>query len=166
MAEAEQDNQFHSTHSVGDKTRPLTTNRDIVGSLAHQAVEYCFEQTRFLYNSTRKVRRLHGDDFDIQYEDDFIDVKGTCKDFNEKWFFNNNFLVLEQQVASIATKKITHFCFVEIDKEFKIARVFGVINVPEFCRISERVQLKYNNYSIKARQLTPFKSYAYRTWER
>lgn len=147
-----------TTRSNGEVVR-----QDLVGSIAHQAVEIAFERLNLQFTSTRTVAYKGGDAFDIVYEEDFIDVKGTARKFNEKYFYNESFLVYQKQLDDPKIEKITHFCFVSVDFEGAKAYVFGVISLSEFMRKSTERQLQYMNREIKAYQLKPFRKYAFRT---
>lgn len=136
--------------------------RDYIGSLAHQAVEHAFYNLNLPYYSTRKEMYQGGDSLDIQYEEDKIDVKGTEKEFNEKYFYNEQFLVFQHQLDNPKIELLTHFIFVTIDPDYQTARIYGAITLNDFLKESKEVNLMYKNKGIKAYQLTPFRKYVYR----
>lgn len=139
--------------SIGQKTRNATEKRDITGSLAHQAVEIKFKELGYPFESYRLERRTFGDRGDIKYENDLIDVKGTNN------VYCNQFLVFDKELESIESKGITHFCFVHIDYENKVANIHGVISFDDFMEKSYPVKLTWENHAIKSNQLKPFISY-------
>jgi len=143
--------------SIGQKTRNATENRDITGSLAHQAVEIKFKELGYPFESYRLERRTFGDRGDIKYENDLIDVKGTSN------VFNSQFLVFDSELESIREKGITHFCFVKVDYDYKAISIYGVISFDDFMEKSYHVKLKWDNHAIKAYQLKPFISYVNHT---
>lgn len=158
-AEAEQ--VWLDEHKQGAKTRNAYNDKDIVGSLAHQAVEVSFANYNVPFTSTRLERYDRGDTCDIVYEDDTLDVKGTHGKIDQ-WFYNKGFLVFQAQLDDPKTEAITHFVFVLVDRDAYKAHIFGVIRRTEFLDKSTPVTLKYENRRILARQLTPFSKYVYR----
>lgn len=165
VEDALKDQAFHNDVSVGAKTRADYSERDLIGSLGHQAVEQYFEQyknTGDRYASFRKERRIdRGDDMDIFYSDDAIDVKSTHGQFDEQYFYNKGFLVYEQQLKDPKFAIITHFIFVLIDLKLHIAYIYGIIAKPQFMSLCRPVQLKHANQEIRAFQLTPLHAYVY-----
>lgn len=144
----------------GATTRAAYELRDLVGSLAHQAVENKFDEFGFPYTSTRLEEYEKGDVLDIIYEDDTIDVKGTHGELNKQYFYNQEFLVFQQQLDSEKMLLISHLVFVQVGKND--AYIFGAITVPEFREKCRPVKLKYENQGIRAYQLTPFSDYVLR----
>src|SRR5512139_597360 len=85
----------YKTREVMDKTGKVV-RRDLIGSLAHQAVEMMFDQYNVPYKSTRTERYGGGDTTDIEYDGDSIDVKGTMRVMDKGWDYTNGFLVLQK----------------------------------------------------------------------
>jgi len=152
----------HLKVSWGKKTRNATNDRDLIGSLAHQAVEQKFQEYNLPFESYRKVRYTSGDKGDILYDQDLIDVKGTHGEL-DMWWQAKNFLVFDKEMPSIESKGITHFVFVLVDLNIKEAYVFGAISLESFKNNSKEVRLKWDNHGVTARQLTPFRDYVFRT---
>lgn len=153
----------HLKSSIGQKTRAATEDRDIIGSLAHQAVENKFLEMGRPFTSTRCVRLNTGDDGDIYYDQDKIDVKGTHGNLDERYFYNKQFLVFDKELPAIEQKGITHFVFVLVDLPNREAYIFGAIDYNDFTEKSVPVTLQWENHAIKAFQLKPFISYVNRS---
>lgn len=168
MAEAERE-EAERSEKHGNSTRWTQRNngdivrQDLVGSLAHQAVEIAFNNLGLGYESTRKIRYKKGDTYDVVYEEDYIDVKGTAKRFNENYFYNESFLIYQKQLDDPKIEQITHFCFVLIDFQESKAHIYGVITLRDFMKESQPKQLQYMNREIKAYKLKPFRKYAFRS---
>ena len=170
LDEAEQVSQKRAINK-GDKTKAAFDDRgmgDIVGDLAEQVVDISFNDSGIAHKSYREEDSTFGDICDIEYEEDLIDVKGTRGEAHNKYFYNKEFLVFADQLNKIkeGKKEITHFCFVQVDTESKHACIYGVINVKEFIDVSKEVNLRYNNYGIRAWELIKygklFRDYLYR----
>lgn len=162
LNEAKKDATFFRGQ-IGRKTRNATEERDIIGSLAHQAVEIAFERNNLYYESYRNKKRPlgEGDTTDILYEQDSIDVKGTRGEPG-KWFYNKSFLVFQKQLDDPKIENITHFCFVLVKEDYSEGWIFGVISLSDFKKLSKPVTLMYENQEIRAFQLVPFNKYAFR----
>ena len=167
IAEAQAEQKWLDENKEGAKTRDAYHNKTLIGSLGHQAVEHTFENMDFAYTSTRKIKYKQGDTYDIQYENDYIDVKATHGKLDEKWFFNKEFLVFQAQLDDPKIDLITHFVFVLVDMDEREAYIFGAIHRSDFMSNSNEVKannyLKWDNRAIKAKQLKPFISYICRT---
>lgn len=163
LAEARQDSTYLQNTSVGQKTRPVTTDRDIVGSLAHQCVEDYFLNQNVPFQSTRTERLTTGDQTDIIYEDDYIDVKGHKCKFDSKWSHNQKFLIFDKQLEDLDSKPITHYCFVTIEPDYSRGYIFGVISTREFIEKSTPIRLQYDNHQILSRQLKNMSNYVWHT---
>jgi hypothetical protein len=159
IAEARKDAEFLRS-KMSWRTINLKDNRDIIGSLAHQAVEQAFENTEMYFESTRKLKYLHGDEYDIKYENDTIDIKGTAGTL-DKWFYNKSFLVITKQLEKEKIEKISHFCFVVVEPDYTQAYIFGLMERHNFVNKSTNVSLKFENKMIRARELKPFRDYVY-----
>ncbi len=147
---------------IGHKTRSDNSKRDIIGSLAHQAVEIAFQELNLPFQSSRKIKTIGGDNGDIFYDNNLIDVKGTASGKFDKWFYNKSFLVYTKEIDDIKSKGITDFIFVYLDREQMEAMIFGVISFNDFMELSKPLKLNNDNLEIKAYQLTPFTKYIYR----
>lgn len=161
IMEAEEEASFLKS-KYGSNTRPVISERDIIGSLAHQAVEVFLDSQELAYKSYRKIKYQHGDNLDIEYENDKIDVKGTHGELDQ-WFYNKNFLVFQDQLDDPKINKLTHFVFVLVKPDFSEAYIFGIISIGDFLSKSKEVILKYKNQEIRAYQLRPFRKYIWRT---
>jgi len=161
VTEAKRERDFLQ-RKIGAKTRPVYEDRDLVGSLAHQAVEVKFQDLRLGFISSRTQEFKEGDLWDIKYEKDTIDVKGTHAFFDKKYFYNKEFLVFENQLNDSKIHLISHFCFVLIEPSFERAYIYGVIPVYIFLRTSYSVKLQYKNRAVKANRLMPFLNYVHR----
>lgn len=165
IAEARDDQGFHNRVSVGAKTRADYDERDLVGSLGHQIVEQYFEFHKLptdRYKSFRKERRIdRGDDMDIFFNDDAIDVKATHGTLDEQYFFNKGFLVYDAQLKDPKFELISHFIFVQVDLQHKVGHIYGIVLKDTFLNKAKPVQLKHANHEIKAYQLVPLHVYFY-----
>jgi len=149
--------------SLGQKTRAATENRDIIGSLAHNAVENKLRSLGVTFESYRTKIGVTGDGGDILYDGDLIDVKGTHGKLDEKYFYNKSFLVFDKELPRIESIGISHFVFVQVDIEEQKAYIYGAIRFDDFMENSVPVTLQWENHGIKAYQLKPFINYVYRT---
>lgn len=168
ILEARAEQEWLDKNKQGEKTRNVISDKNIIGSLAHQAVELAFQTSGYDFESTRKIKYKQGDTCDISYLGDSLDVKGTRGKLNEKWFYNRGFLVFQAQVDDPKFEEITHLLFAEVDLDGMQVNIYGVIERQEFLRKSRLIKagesrLQYNNWEIKARQLTPLKKYIYKT---
>lgn len=137
-------------------TRGATTNRDIIGSLAHQAVEIKLKEWGMPFESYRKVKYQGGDKGDLKYENDLIDIKGT----GSGWLKDNrDFLVFANEIPKMKAVNITHLCFVVVKLEEEKIYIYGVIPFDDFLEISEPLKLTWDNLKITADKLTPFIDY-------
>lgn len=164
IAYARADQAFHNTVSVGQKTRADYDERDLIGSLGHQIVEQFFltnTSSQMKATSYRTERRTTGDDMDISFAGDCIDVKSTHGSLVEQFFYNKSFLVYDDQLKDPKFKIITHFIFVLIDLKLHIGYIHGIIEKPRFMALCRPVQLKHNNQEIRAFHLTPLHAYIY-----
>lgn len=147
--------------NMSPKTRLVMDNHNVIGSLAHQAVEIALENMGVAYTSYRREIYVGGDKCDIEYDTDTIDVKGT-HGILDKWFYNKDFLVFADQLKDEKIKEISHFLFTLVHKDLTTVWIFGIITVSEFLDRATPVRLKYDNLAIKARYLRPFRSYIFR----
>lgn len=161
VREAEQMGAWLDKNKQGAKTRDAYQGKNVIGNLAHNAVEVAFNNHGLIYESTRLVQYKGGDKCDIIYEDDYIDVKGTHGK-PDQWFYNKEFLVFQAELDDPKIEAITHFIFVVVDLPGMQAHIYGVIGREQFLSRSYPVRLKYDNQAIKSRQLTPFNNYIFR----
>lgn len=166
---ARREQEWLDGHKDGAKTRNTIPDKNIIGSLAHQAVEIAFGEIGFDFESTREKRYERGDSCDIIYDQDLIDVKGSKGALDEKWYFNRNMLVFQAQLDDPKFEAISHLIFVLVDLAAMEAHIYGVISRLEFlekCRpqLASPGGLKYDAQAVKARELTPIKNYIYRNW--
>jgi hypothetical protein len=171
LEEANAEANWFGANMVGGKTRPVTQNRDIIGSLAHQIVEVKFNDFGLAHTSSRisyEGNKFldHGDTFDIQYENDFIDVKGHAGTPNTQYFYNEQFLVFQKQIDTPKFNDLTHLCFCKVAPDYSRGWIYGVISVSQFLDLAVPVTLQYQNQGIKSRQLTPFMDYVFRRGNR
>jgi hypothetical protein len=145
----------------GRKTRAAYGERDLIGSLAHQVVEVKLLELGLSFESQRK-KKMPGDDFDIYYEGDAIDVKGTHGELDD-YFYNKEFLVFQKQLDDPKINQIDYFVFVMVSTILNEGWIFGAISLSDFMEKSYPVKLKFENRGIRAYQLKPFLSYIFRT---
>lgn len=143
----------------GAKTRDAFEDKNIVGELAHMAVEKLFDEIGLEYYSSRKEDYARGDQLDIAYNGRTMDVKGTHGVLNEKWFFNKEFLVFNDQVTDPKFLQLDDLCFVQVNPLFTEAWVYGVIEVRDFISEGHPVKLRWDNWGIQAHKLTPFREW-------
>lgn len=164
-AEARADQQFHTSVSVGQKTRADYDERDFIGSLGHQIVEKYIISTAHIsdrYKSFRTERRIdRGDDMDIFFNDDAIDVKATHGALDEMYYYNKGFLVYDKQLKDPKYRVISHFVFTQIDIKLHIGYIYGIIDKARFMEHCKPVQLNNLNQEIRAYRLTPLHAYLY-----
>lgn len=164
IEDAKKDQAFHNAVSVGQKTRADYDQRDLIGSLGHQIVEQYFQSNTtppLTATSYRTERRTTGDDMDISFAGDCIDVKSTHGSLDEQYFYNKSFLVYDEQLKDPKFKVITHFIFVLVDMQLRIGYVYGIIDKSRFMQLCTPIQLKHANQQIRAFQLTPLHAYLY-----
>lgn len=161
MFEKAKDEALSRKVKWGYSTRPVIKERDIIGSLAHQGVENILKIWGVSYESYREVEYKGGDFADLRYEEDYLDVKGTRKDLNERYFYNENFLVFSDQLKK-EVELINRFVFVGLERDFSKGYIYGVIDPQIFVKLATDVKLQYDNKCIKAHQLTPFRNYIFK----
>lgn len=160
IEEARKDSEWLNT-KVGKSTRYVYEDYNIIGSLAHQIVEKKFDEMELGYESTRKIKYRGGDKYDIKYENDKLDIKGTHGKLDQ-YYYNKTFLIFEKQLED-EDKLPDYFVFCLISPDMDEGWIFGVINAHDFLSKAETVTLKYTNKAIKARELKGFTNYVYRT---
>lgn len=161
IAEAEKMGAWLDKNKQGAKTRDDYKGKNVIGNLAHNAVEVAFDNHGLLYQSTRMVEYKRGDVLDIKYENDCIDVKGTHGKLDQ-WFFNKEFLIYKAELDDPKIEVITHFVFVVVDIPDMKAHIYGTMKRDDFIEKSYPVKLNHDNQAIRARQLTPFNNYIFR----
>ena len=144
----------------GKSTRAAIQDRDVVGSLAHQGVENILDLWDVDYISYREVEYARGDFADIKLREQFLDVKGTRKNFNSKFFFNEEFLVFTDQLKK-EVENIHQFVFVGLERNFSKGYIYGIIEPRKFVGLATDVKLKFDNKMVKAYHLKPFKDYVF-----
>lgn len=163
--EAENEANFLRT-KIGKNTRPATNKRDIIGSLAHQAVEKAIDTTSISYTSYRTTKYERCDSCDIICNEQAIDVKGTKGQPHAKYFYREQFLVFANQVESTKFDLLDQLCFVQVDLDNMDAYIYGFISTHDFKEKAEIIGpndfLRWKNYGIRARFLTPFHKFIYR----
>ena len=162
IRKAERERDWLDT-KTGNKTKLLTERHNIVGSLGHQAVEEALDEFGYDFKTCRTKKYQHGDTVDIIYENDHIDIKATASKYNPKFYYNQEFLVLCDQIEDEKYKTITHLLFVSISQDYSIARIFGVISKSDLLRygysIGPNNYLKHKNIGIRAHKLYPLRKY-------
>jgi hypothetical protein len=159
---ANKDKEMLSVH-IGSGTRVASDNRDITGSLAHQAVENCMTDHDVEYQSSRTRLNEHGGDkWDILYENDLVDVKGCTGELKEQYHYNIDCLVMKAEVDTIKAKGITHFVFVKVDEPNKLTHILGAITSDEFfAKATDRPSppLPFPALGVPSRLLTSLPNY-------
>jgi hypothetical protein len=162
IVKAKTEAEWLNSSKAGEKTIQLYDDHNIIGSLGHQAVEIIFDRSKLPYMSYREEKYQNtGDTIDIKYENDLIDVKSHKGKFDEKWFYNQSFLVMTHQMEKLE-KEISHLCFVLVDMDDLNCYLYGVISFKDFKEKATEKKLKYDNWEIKAKDLRPFNDYIFR----
>lgn len=161
--EAVKEARWLDTTKQGANTRRTKANQDVIGSLAHQIVEQKFKEYGLAFTSTRTEQYNRGDQLDISYESDRIDVKGTEGEPSQQYFFNENFLVFQKQIDDPKFDTLTHLIFCKVASDYSAGWIYGAITTDKFLSLATPVTLKWENQSIKSRFLTPFTDYVFRT---
>lgn len=162
VEEAYKEAEYLNKSKEGQKTRIVAEDHNVYGSLAHQAVEAAFEDAGLQYTSFRQEKYKRGDKYDIAYENDRIDVKGTHGVLNQ-WYYNKQFLVFQHQIDNPKFELTTHLTFVMVHPGKHTAYIFGIIERDEFMEKCEAVKIKYDNQGIRAYHLKPFRQYMFRS---
>lgn len=162
IAEAEAEQEWLNSNKTFNSVI-IKSNHNLVGSLAHQIVEKAFEYYRLPFTSTRKEQLLGGDKYDIKYDNDLLDVKGHEGTINEKYFYNQQFLIFQHQIDNSKFQDTTHIVFCLIEHGYECGYIFGVIETFDFLEKCYPVKLTYENQAIKSRQLRGFRAYCFRT---
>lgn len=163
VQEAREDQEWLNTSKGGEETT-TKSNHNIIGSLAHQIVEIKLREYKVPFITTRREKYCKGDDFDIKYENDLLDIKGHEGFLNEKYFYNQELLVFQRQIDDPKFKKITYLVFCLIDPGYEVGYILGVIHTADFEDKSYPVKLRFDNQAIKSRDLKPFSDYVWRIW--
>lgn len=150
--EAEEWAKYLDIKNDGAKTVKIADDKNITGCLGHIAVERLFEQTGLTFHSTRTKKFKGGDQTDIIYGENYIDVKTHKRMFSEKYFFNEDMWVFDHQPVKITT----HYVFARVSPEWDTAYIYGITDVENFKQKSVPGVYKGHEYhSIKSRYLTP-----------
>lgn len=142
-------------------TVKATSKHDYYGYLAHQAVENKLEQNNLEFESKQEVGGP--DAYDILFTGDKIDVKATHRDHYDidTWWEYQNFLVFKHQVDREVLQQKDSIIFCVVDDPSSLVYIFGNISVDDFLSKSHIVgphntkHLKWDNYQISAKKLTP-----------
>jgi hypothetical protein len=161
--EADQWQQYMDAKNQGSKTVNFSKNKNKSGFLGHLAVERAIERLNLPYTSSRTQKFLHGDPYDIAFEDDFIEVKSLVGDFSEQYFFNKKLFVFDHHQR----KGETHYCWVEVDRDFIGAHIYGVMTAEWFYQIAQPGVAQANRLTNRAlpyhyiisRELRPLNKY-------
>lgn len=161
------DTKTAKEHTVYDRNGKKV-NRNFVGNLGHAAVELAFMRYGIAYNDSSRLVKYNGggDKYDILYEDDIIDVKGSTG-MPGDYFYNEDMLVFDYQIDDLLEKNISHIIFARTRLDLKKGFVYGVIPVKGpngFLTLSYPKKLDYDNHAVKSRQLTPFRNYVFRSY--
>lgn len=141
-------------------TRLATEDNDLIGDLAHMAVENIFDEVGIDYNSTRfEVYENGGDKLDIAIAERNLDVKGQTFSDTEFYVFDKELRALKIR-AKKGQLQISHFLFVHIDRDYTLSRIFGFISVEKFIeKALFRSDLQYPAWGVQLYQLQGFKSW-------
>jgi hypothetical protein len=163
IAEAEAEQKYLDDNKTGAKTVRTKANQNIIGSLAHQIVENKFAEFGFPFQSFRQERYTAGDQLDLAYENDRIDVKGIEGELNERYYFNEKCYIFHHQFINPKFLTLTHLCFCKIAPDYSRGWILGLISIRDFLAAE-----KENNYfdppshEIPSRLLKGFNRYILR----
>ena len=149
---------LHNFHQGNSTTRAVTPNRDIIGDLAHQAVERLLDELSIDYQSTRKVRLDGGDELDIVVMGEKWDVKGTRLPATE-------FFVFDKQMRNPKVNELDKLVFVQISRDETEARIFSPCPVSLFKEKKQFVpagsiyNFQYDNWGVALFYLPSFKDW-------
>lgn len=168
IAAAEKWADFMDKKNQGRKTVDLSATKNLTGYLGHLAAERVFDNLGFAYQTTRDVPYTGGDQFDITYELDHIDVKSFRRRHSDKWFFNEKMVVMDHHQR----KAENYFCFCLVDPDFVCAHVYGFIHAKRFWEMAQphtiaprgRVAITTHAHQVPARYLLSPRAYILRLW--
>lgn len=144
-------------------TKLMSMDRDYVGSIAQNSVFEYFRQIEIDIDTTPYFDKSINQD-----TCDFIhrgrnDIKGspTKGKWNEVRPYTS-FLLSDHQ----REKEVDWYTFVKVDLDHNVAHIAGVISYKDFLELSQPVNhtnLKHPCHNILAKDLLPFRKYAYGT---
>lgn len=162
LAQAKAEKKFYDENKQGEQTVNLRADHDIVGSLAHQAVEQVFDFSPYTYQSSRQIKFKGGDKCDMIYGERIIDVKHAYGRFNPQYFYNHNCGITKKEWDSrLVSGEIDTFIFVNVDLEAGRCYVLGVITKDDFDNLKEPFNKGVDGYQVKSRQLTSIHKFIY-----
>lgn len=156
--------RFMDAKNQGKKTKNLSNTKNVTGYLCHLAVEKLFERAELSFYTTRTQKYQGGDPYDIQYENDYIDVKGRKKPFSNEYFFHERMTVWDWHEE----KSETYFAFAQVEPDFQTAYVYGIISNEAFKTIAQPKSFVDKNgvtrdyHYVWSRDLTPMRQYIFR----
>jgi len=162
LAQARAEQKFYNDNKQGEQTVNLRDDHDIVGSIAHQAVEQVFDFSPYGYKSSRQEKLQGGDKYDMLYGDKVIDVKHAYGRFNPKYFYNHNCGITKKEWENkLLGGDINCFVFVNVDLEAGRCYVLGAISKDDFDELKEPFNKGVDGYQVKSRQLTTIHKFIY-----
>jgi hypothetical protein len=140
-------------------TRLDTKDNNYIGDLAHIAVETYLNRLGIPYLSTRleQYDETHGDAMDLELLGHRIDIKGTKLP-------EDHFFIYAKNIHN-PSKLITHYLFVQINRDETQAHLYGFISKSDFMVKSRffpkgtGYHFNHDNYGIMLWNLPDFKTW-------
>lgn len=159
--------EYMDRKNQGSRTVDLSKTKNVTGYLGHLAVEVYIRDMGFYCESTRTEKYRRGDQYDIKYDDDLLDVKAHRGELTQ-WFFNEKMLIFDHHMR----KAETHYAFVMVHPEWYEAYIFGVINASDFWDKAQcgalpprgNVGRETPYHFVLSRELRPIRNYVTRTY--
>ena len=101
----------------------------------------------------------NGDKADLMLDGEACDVKGNCRTWDNRWYYNFYCgVMVDEWERKIAESSISRFIFTQVDPDYQNARILGTISKFDF---SEKFTYKefggHDRMVIISRQLTPIR---------
>jgi hypothetical protein len=161
VSEAYQWAEYSDIKNDGQNTVNLSNTKNVTGFLGHLAVEQYIADLGLEHVSTLREKYHGGDPFDIQYEDDFLEIKSHRKTYSPEYFYNQTMLVFDHHQV----KQESHYVFTYVEPDWTGAHIYGIIEADDFWDQSEAAILNSRSgqeipyHFVKSRHLRPFRDY-------
>lgn len=158
VSEAKKARDRYGKHGLAS-TRLATESNNVVGDLAHQVAENFLEEIDYPHERTRTIQYEQGDPYDLKFDGETWDVKGTMLPLD-------HFYVFDKELKALKYKdSVDNFLFIQISRDYTKAQIFGYISVDKFREHSRSFPrgsgtgFKYNNWGIPLYRVKSFKSW-------
>ena len=155
--------KFMDAKNQGKKTKNLNPNKNAIGFLGHLAFEFVLTEAWVPYQSTRTIKYPQGDQYDVIYDGDLIDVKSFPNELSEQWCHNQSCLVNTANTDKYdRTGGNIHFVFIGVSHNFHEGYIYGEIPYYKFMELAVPINFGDPGYMVKSHALKSIHRYIYR----